>query len=101
MQPQPVHMLAQVTGGPKVVALSRYLGGRVGQQVHFSNVLRLETLSKRLQTRRLQAITGEVPVRETAMRWYRHWGIDLPEEYMRCHCGRELETCEHFMRCRR
>ena len=97
--PQPVHMLAQVRGGPEVVALSRYLQGRVGQQVHFPNALGPETLPKRLQNRRLQAITGQVPVRETIMRWYRHRGMDLPEEYMRCHCGKELETYEHFMQC--
>ena len=24
--------------------------------------------------------------------------MDLPEEYMRCHCGREQETYEPFMR---
>ena len=55
--------------------------------------------AKRLQTRRLQAVTGQVPGRETIMRWYRHGGMDLPEVYMRCQCGRELETYEHFMRC--
>ena len=33
------------------------------------------------------------------MRWYRHKGMDLREEYMRCHCGRGQETYEHFMRC--
>ena len=27
--------------------------------------------------------------------------MDLPEEYTRCHCGRELETYEHFMGCER
>ena len=48
----------------------------MGQQVHYPNVLRPESLPKRLQTRRLQAITGQVPVRETIMRWYRHKGID-------------------------
>ena len=62
-------------------------------------MLRPETLPKRLQTRRLQAITGQVPVRETIMRWYRHKDMDLPEEYMRCHCGRGQESYEHFMRC--
>ena len=60
--PQPVHMLAQVRGGPEVVVLSEYLEGKVGQRVHFPSVLRPETLPKRLQTRRLQAITGQVPV---------------------------------------
>ena len=25
--------------------------------------------------------------------------MDLPEEYMRCHCGRGQETYEHFLRC--
>ena len=35
------------------------------------------------------------------MRWYKHTGMDLLEEYMRCHCTRELETYEHFMRCER
>ena len=97
--PQPVHMLAQVRGGPEVVELNEYLEGKVGQRVHYPNVLRPELLPKRLQTRRLQAITGQVPVRETIMRWYRHKGMDLPEEYMRCHCGQGQETYEHFMRC--
>ena len=78
--PQPVHMLAQVRGRPEVVELSGYLEGKVGQQVHFPNVLRPETLPKRLQTRRLQAVTGQVPVRKMIMRWYRHRGMDLPEE---------------------
>ena len=82
-----------------MVDLSEYLEGKVGQQAHFPNVLRPETLPKRLQARRLQAITGPVPARERIMRWYRHKGMDLPEEYMRCHCGRELQTYEHFMRC--
>ena len=97
--PQPVHMLAQVRGGPEVVELNGYLEGKVGQRVHYPSVLRPETMPKRLQTRRLQAITGQVPVRETIMRWYRHKGMDLPEEYMRCHCGQGQETYEHFMRC--
>ena len=99
--PQPVHMPAQVRGGPEVVGLSEYLEGKVGQQVHFPDVLRPETLPKRLQTRRLQAVTGQVPVRETIMRWYRHKGMDLPKEYMRCHCGRGQEKYEHSMRCER
>ena len=99
--PQPVHMLAQVQGGPEVVELSEYLEGKVGQQVHFPNVLRTETLPKRLQTGRLQAATGQMPVRETIMRWYRREGMDLPEEYMRCHCGRGQEAYKHFMRCER
>ena len=73
----------------------------MGQQVHYPNVLRPKTLPQTLQTRRLQAVTGQVPVRETIMRWYRHRGMDLPEEYMRCHCGRELATYEHFMPCER
>ena len=68
------------------------------QQVHYPNVLRPETLRKRLHSRQLQAVTGQVPVRETMMRWYRHRGMDLPKEYMRCHCGRELKTYEQFMR---
>ena len=97
--PQPVHMLAQVRGGPEVVELNEYLEGKVGQRVHYPNVLRPESLPKRLQTRRLQAITGQVPVRETIMRWYRHKGMDLPEEYMRCHCGQGQETYQDFMRC--
>ena len=97
--PQPVHMLAQVRGGPEVVELNKYLEGKVGQRVHYPNVLRPESLPKRLQTRRLQAITGQVPVREAIMRWYRHKGMDLPEEYMRCHCGQGQETYEQFMRC--
>ena len=97
--PQPVHMLAHVRGGPEVVELNEYLEGKVGQRIHFPNVLRPESLPKRLQTRKLQAITGQVPVRETIMRWYRHKGMDLPEEFMRCHCGQEQETYEHFMRC--
>ena len=62
--PQPVHMLAQVRGGPEVVELNEYLEGKVGQRVHYPNVLRPESLPKRLQTRRLQAITGRVPVRK-------------------------------------
>ena len=33
------------------------------------------------------------------MRWYRHKGLELPEEYMRCHCGREWETYDHFVQC--
>ena len=97
--PQPVHIVAQVRGGPEVVELNEYLEGKVGQRVHYPNVLRPETLPKTLQTRRLQAITGQLPVRETIMRWYRHKGIDLPEEYMRCHARRGQETYEHFMRC--
>ena len=99
LYPQPVHMLAQVRGGPEVVELNEYLEGKVGQRVHYPSVLRPETLPKRLQTRRLQAITGQVPVQETIMRWYRHKGMDLPEEYMRCHCVRGQQTYEHFMRC--
>ena len=67
--PQPGHMLAQVRGRPEVVELSEYLEGKVGEQVHFPNMLRPETLPKRLQTRRLQAVTGQVPVRATIMRW--------------------------------
>ena len=97
--PQPVHMLAQVRGGSEVVELNEYLEGKVEQRVHYPNVLRPEALPKRLRTRRLQAITGQVPVREAIMRWYRHKGMDLPEEYMRCHCGRGQESYEHFMRC--
>ena len=99
LYPQRVHMLAQVRGGPEVVELNEYLEGKVGQRVHYPNVLTPEMLPKRLQTRRLQAITGRVPVLETIMRWYRHMGMDLPKEYMRCHCGREQETYAHFMRC--
>ena len=99
MYPQPVHMLAQVRGEPEVVELNEYLEGKVGQRVHYPSVLRPETRPKRLQTRRLQAITGQVPVRKTIMRWYRHKGMDLPEEYMRCHCGRGHQTYDHFMRC--
>ena len=52
----PVHMLAQVRGGPEVEEPSEYLEGKAGQWVHFPNVLRLGTLRKRLQNRRLQAI---------------------------------------------
>ena len=96
--PQPVHILAQVRGGPEVVELTEYLEGKVGQRDHYPNVLRTETLPKRLQTKRLQAITGQVPLQRTIMRWYRHKGNDLPEGYMRCHCGRGQETYEHFMR---
>ena len=54
--------------------------------------------AQKLQTRRLQTITGQLPVRETIMRWYRHRSMDLPEEYMRCHCDWELETYDEFMR---
>ena len=82
-----------------MVELNEYLEGKVGQRVHYPNVLRPEKLPKSLQPRGLQAITGQVPVRETVMRWYRHKGMDLPEEYMRCHCGRGQETYAHFMRC--
>ena len=64
-------------------------------------MLRPKTLPKTLQTRRLQAVTGQVPLRETIMRWYKHRGMDLPKEYMPCHCGREQETYEHFMQCER
>ena len=95
--PKPVHMLAQVQGGPEVVELSEYLESKVGQRVHFPNVLIPETLPKRLQTRQLQAFTGQVPVREMIMRWCRHKGMDLLEEYMGCHCGRGQETYEQFM----
>ena len=35
MYPWPVHMRAEVRGGPEVVELSEYLEGKVGQQVHF------------------------------------------------------------------
>ena len=65
--PQPVHMLAQVRGGPEVVELNEYLEGKVGQRVHYPSVLRPEALPRRLQTRRLQAITGQAPVQETIM----------------------------------
>ena len=64
-------------------------------------MLKPETLPKRLQIRRLQAVKGQVPVQKTIMRWYRHRAMDLPEEYMRCHCRREPEAYEHFMRCER
>ena len=57
-----MHMLAQVRWRPEVVELSGYFEGKVGQQVPFPNVLRPGTRPKRLQTRRLQAVTGEVPV---------------------------------------
>ena len=33
--PRPVHMLAQVRGGPEVVELNEYLEGNVGQRVHY------------------------------------------------------------------
>ena len=89
-----MRMLAQVREGPELVGLSRYFEGRVGQRVHFPNYLRPETLPKRRQSRRFQAPTGQVPVQETIMRWYGHRGMDLPEECMRCHCGKELERCE-------
>ena len=95
--PQPVHVHAR--GGPAVVELSEYLEGKMGQRVHFPNVLRPDTLPKWLQARRQQAVTGQVPVRDTFMRWYRHKSMDLLEEYMRCHCDRGQETYEHFMRC--
>ena len=32
--PQPVHMLAEVRGGPEVVELNEYLEGKVGQRIH-------------------------------------------------------------------
>ena len=50
--PQPVHMLAQVRGGPEVVELNEYLEGKVGQRVHDPNVPRPEWLPKRLQSRK-------------------------------------------------
>ena len=96
---QPVHMPAEVRGGPESVELSEYLEGKFGQRVHFPNVMKPEMLFKRLPTTRLQAITTQVPVRESIMRWYRHKGMDLLEEYMRCQCDRGQETYEHFMRC--
>ena len=34
---KPVHMLAQVRGGPEVVELNEYLEGKVGQWVHYPN----------------------------------------------------------------
>ena len=43
---EPVHMLAQVRGGPEVVELNEYLEGKVGQKVHYPSVLRPETLPK-------------------------------------------------------
>ena len=58
------------------------------QQVHFPYVQRPDTPPRRLQTRLLQAVTDPVPVQEMIMRWYRHQGMDLRDEYMRCHCGR-------------
>ena len=97
--PQPVHMLAHLRGEPEVVTLSRHLEDRVGQGIHFPNHLRPEMPPKRVQIRRLQALTGQVPVLEVIIRWYKHRGPELPEGYMRCHCGKELETCEHFMQC--
>ena len=66
--PQPLHVLDQVRLGPEVVELKEYVEGKVGQRVHYPNVLRPEALPKRLQTTQLQAITGQVPVRETIMR---------------------------------
>ena len=77
LYPQPVHMLAQVRGGPEVVELEEYLEGKVGQRVHYPSVLRPEALPNQLQTRRLQTITGQVPVRETIMRRYRDKDMDL------------------------
>ena len=44
--PQPVHMLAQVRGGPEVVELNEYLEGKVGQRVHYPNVLRPDRCPK-------------------------------------------------------
>ena len=35
------------------------------------------------------------------MRWYRDRGMLLLDEYMRCHCGKELEWYEHFLQCER
>ena len=69
----------------------------MGQPVHFPKVLKPESLARRLQTSRLQAIMCQVPVRDTITRWYRHTAMDLSEGYMRCHCGEELEMYEHFM----
>ena len=50
--PQPVHMLAQVRGGPDVVELNEYLEGKVGQRVHYPSVLRPETLPKKAANQR-------------------------------------------------
>ena len=38
--PQPVHMVAQVRGGPEVVGLRGYLEVNLGQQVQSPNLLR-------------------------------------------------------------
>ena len=46
----------------------------MGQRVHYPHVLRPEMLPKKKETRRLQAITDQVPVRETIMRWHGHKG---------------------------
>ena len=96
---QPVHMLAHLRGGREVVALSRYLEGRVRHPVDFPNALRPKILPRSLQTRRLQSIKGQVPVRETIMRWYRHTGMGLREEYRWCNCVKEPQTYEQFMQC--
>ena len=78
----------------------RVLGAQGGTAGPLPQCAEASTLPKILQTRRLQAVTGQVRVR-TIMRWYRQKGMDLREEYMRCHCGRGQKTYEDFMRCER
>ena len=71
MYPQLVHMRAKMRGSPEVVALSRYLEDRVGQQVHFSDPLRPETLLKRLQT--TWSPSGGSPPSRDMRPWEQGW----------------------------
>ena len=89
--PQPVHMLVQVRGGPEVVALSRYLEGRVGQQVNFPHVVRPGTLPKKAASQAAPGNHGSIASDGGNHEVIQHGGMELPEEYMRRHCGKELD----------
>ena len=98
--PQPVHMLAHQRGGPRMQWVDEYLRGKAGvSSIRYPNPLKPEDLPKHLQARGLQALTGQVPVRDTVLRWYRHLEIAVSEEYGMCHCGQARETYEHFLGC--
>ena len=77
----------------------RVLGGQGGTAGPLRQCAEAGNAAQKAAKQTLQAITGQVPVRETIMRWYRDKDMDHPEEYMRCHCGRGQETYEHFMQC--
>ena len=42
---------------------------------------------------------GHVSVGEVILRCYRHRDLQVPEEYMRCQCGKEFEPYNRFMQC--